>query len=117
MAKSKPKILYFEPAIQISNRELYNVFTNWVKTKELAKARIFPVITQKYKDGSHGSYYAIIYGKKSATFDFFENESMPPISITDNRTRNIHRVASKLSKLLRLDDLGGLVQVQPEQTK
>lgn len=113
MESLRDKTFYFESTKPITNKELYDVFTNKIKPEELEKERIGEYTTTKVdEDGKRTSFYGIIYSDGSVIFKFHESESKPAILINGTRTRNINRVTSKLSKLLRLDDLGGLVQVQ-----
>ncbi|MBS3078988.1 hypothetical protein J4218_02615 [Candidatus Pacearchaeota archaeon] len=103
------KTRYFTTKIPINNHDLYDMFENWIKPEEITEVMGTPASMMDEgvafsKEYSEGHTYVGI--------DYNNNDAL--IRISGNRVRNINRVASKLSRLLRLNEFGGLMETDKE---
>ena len=95
--------------VPLTNSEVYEIFTKRIKPEELNKERVCLELK-----APKGLTYTIPYSDGEVTFNVISDDSYTPITIFPNRTRNTHRVASKISRLLGLTEFGGLVQTEPQ---
>ncbi len=101
---------YFETELPITNEELYDMIANWVDSKELQRNKF-------YSDGKLPDFFYTKTYYSEGVVEVYVNKigDQPAIEIWGNRDRNIDSVVKRLTILLKLNEFGGLVEVQEEQ--